>query len=205
MHCMDCMILYTDSAGCPPLVKERKARERAGEPMTAIARDGYYIPIVPVEEDRQRLNAQKLLSIKPDPRWPSKRAHPSVENLHGVRRLLGEVVEHLWPFSREGWQASHVVVALGVAAALGATLVWLLAAGGSASPMLVIGVWFGWSVFEVLVRFKSKPYVKDGPWWGSVWRQATVMDMISYVGFKNLLIGAALFWLLAFTGLWTLA
>ena len=31
------------------------------------------------------------------------------------------------------------------------------------------------------------------------------MDMISYVGFKNLLIGAALFWLLAFTGLWTLA
>ena len=205
MHCMDCMILYTDSVGCPPLVKERKARERAGEPMTAIARDGYYIPIVPIEEDRQRLNAQKLLSIKPDPRWPSKRAHPSVENLHGVRRLLGEVVEHLWPFSREGWQASHVVVALGVAAALGATLVWLLAAGGSASPMLVIGVWFGWSVFEVLVRFKSKPYVKDGPWWGSVWRQASVMDMISYVGFKNLLIGAALFWLLAFTGLWTLA
>ena len=47
--------------------------------------------------------------------------------------------------------------------------------------------------------------VKDGPWWGSVWRQATVMDMISYVGLKNLLIGAALFWLLAFTGLWTLA
>ena len=140
-----------------------------------------------------------------DPRWPSNRAHPSVENLRGVRRLLGEVVEHLWPFSREGWQASHVVVALGVAAALGATLVWLLAVGGSASPMLVIGVWFGWSVFEVLVRFKSKPYVKDGPWWGSVWRQATVMDMISYVGLKNLLIGAALFWLLAFTGLWTLA
>ena len=57
----------------------------------------------------------------------------------------------------------------------------------------MIGVWFGWSVFEVLVRFKSKLYVKDGPWWGSVWRQATVMDMISYVGFKNLLIGAALF------------
>ena len=60
--------------------------------MTAIARDGYYIPIVPIEADRQRLNAQKLLSIKPDPRWPSNRAHPSVENLHGVRRLLSEAV-----------------------------------------------------------------------------------------------------------------
>lgn len=38
-------------------------------------------------------------------------------------------------------------------------------------------------------------YVKDGPWWRKTYRHANVMDMISYVSFKNLLIGAALFWL----------
>ena len=107
----------------------------------------------------------------------------------------------MWPFSRAGWDASHALVALGVAAALGASLVWLLAARGSVSPLLVIGAWFGWSVFEVLVRWHGKRYVKDGPWWGSVYRRANVMDMLSYVSFKNLLIGAALFWLLARSGM----
>lgn len=47
LHCLDCMILYTDPAGCPPLARERKLRERNGQPLTAIGRDGYYIPIVP--------------------------------------------------------------------------------------------------------------------------------------------------------------
>ena len=79
---------------------------------------------------------------------------------------------------------------------------WVLAAGGSASPLVVIGAWFGWSVFEVLVRLQGKRYVKDGVWWGKTYRRANVMDMLSYVGFKNLLIGAALFWLLASTGAW---
>ena len=69
------------------------------------------------------------------------------------------------------------------------------------APLLVIGAWFGWSVFEVLVRWHGKRYVKDGPWWGSVYRRANVMDMLSYVSFKNLLIGAALFWLLARSGM----
>ena len=205
MHCMDCMILYTEPTACPPLAKERKLRERAGEPMTAIAKDGYYIPIVPVADDRQRKHAQDLLQQKPDPRWLSARVHPAVENLHGLRRLLAEAVDHAWPFSRQGWHASHAMAALGAAAAAAATLIWLLAAGGSASPMLVIGAWMGWSVFEVLTRLKGKRYVKDGPWWGSVYRQASVMDMVCYVGFKNLLIGAALFWLLARSGAWSVA
>ena len=63
----------------------------------------------------------------------------------------------------------------------------------------------GWSVFEVLVRWHGKRYVKDGPWWRSVYRQASVLDMVSYVGAKNLLIGAALFWVLARAGAWTVA
>ena len=50
-----------------------------------------------------------------------------------------------------------------------------------------------WSVFEIFVRLDAKPYVKEGPWWGHLYRRATVMDMICYVSFKNLLIGAVLF------------
>jgi NosR/NirI family nitrous oxide reductase transcriptional regulator len=57
----------------------------------------------------------------------------------------------------------------------------------------IIGWWFGWSVYEVLIRLSGRRYVKDGPWWRDHYRVAGVMDMLSYVGFKNLLIGAALF------------
>ena len=45
----------------------------------------------------------------------------------------------------------------------------------------------------MLIRLSGKRYVKDGPWWRGQYRVASVMDMLSYVGFKNLLIGAALF------------
>ena len=45
----------------------------------------------------------------------------------------------------------------------------------------------------MLIRLSGKRYVKDGPWWRGRYRRATVMDMLSYVGFKNLLIGAVLF------------
>ncbi len=48
LHCLDCMVLYTDTKGCPPLSKERKRREREGLPLTPIGRDGYFIPIIPV-------------------------------------------------------------------------------------------------------------------------------------------------------------
>ncbi len=48
MHCLDCMILYTDEHACPPLAKERKRRTKAGLPLTPIGDDGYYIPIKPV-------------------------------------------------------------------------------------------------------------------------------------------------------------
>lgn len=197
LHCLDCMILYTDHAGCPPLAKERKLREREGQPLTPIDRDGYFIPIVPIQDDRQYQHAQALLEKGADPRWPTSRVHPPVEKLHGARRWLGEIIDHLWPFNRAAWSTNRMIVALGLAAALAASLVWLLAARDSVSPLTAIGAWFGWSVFEVLVRLQGKRYVKDGPWWGKVYRRANVMDMLSYVGFKNLLIGAAIFWVLA--------
>jgi NosR/NirI family transcriptional regulator, nitrous oxide reductase regulator len=52
LHCLDCMVLYTDSHACPPLGQERKRRERQGLPLTPIGRDGYYIPIYPVPADQ---------------------------------------------------------------------------------------------------------------------------------------------------------
>jgi len=48
LHCLDCMVLYTDDHACPPLVHERKRRGKAGQPLTPIGADGYYIPIKPV-------------------------------------------------------------------------------------------------------------------------------------------------------------
>ncbi len=48
MHCLDCMVLYTDEHACPPLAQERKRRTKAGLPLTPIGQDGYYIPIKPV-------------------------------------------------------------------------------------------------------------------------------------------------------------
>ena len=42
------MVLYHDDHACPPLVQERKRRTKAGQPLTPIGQDGYFIPIIPV-------------------------------------------------------------------------------------------------------------------------------------------------------------
>ncbi|NMG15709.1 NosR/NirI family protein [Aromatoleum bremense] len=52
LHCLDCMVLYTDCHACPPLSQERKRRTKAGLPLTPIGTDGYYIPIKPVSADK---------------------------------------------------------------------------------------------------------------------------------------------------------
>jgi len=73
------------------------------------------------------------------------------------------------------------------------TWAWLLGAAGKLGPGIILGWWLAWSTYEVVVRMFCKPYVKEGPWWGRHFRPASWADMISYVGMKNLLIGAALF------------
>ena len=115
--------------------------------------------------------------------------------------LAGEIRDHLWPWSRQGWASNRALQAAGIAVAAAATVAWLLAADGRMSSAAVIGWWFGWSVYEVLIRMQGKRHVKDGPWWGRTWREAGIMDMLSYVGFKNLLIGATLFLVLKALGL----
>jgi len=200
LHCLDCMVLYTDATGCPPLAKERKQRERSGQPLTRIGRDGYFIPIIPVADDRA-LQAARL-GAGPDPRLPTPPVTPPYAAGQGLLAwLLGELRDHLWPWSRQGWAAHRALQAAGIALAAAATVAWLLAADGRLSQVAVIAWWFGWSVYEVLIRLQGKRHVKDGPWWGRAWREANVMDMLSYVGFKNLLIGASFFLALKALGL----
>ncbi|WP_310385881.1 4Fe-4S binding protein [Roseateles sp.] len=190
LHCLDCMILYTDTKGCPPLSKERKRRERDGLLITPIGRDGYYIPIESV--------AMPMMSAKvangPDPRMPTDPVAPAHKaGAKGLVWLWQELVDHLWPWSRENWKNQQALQIAGFSLALAASLAWVLAGTGRLSQSAIIGWWFGWSVYEVLIRLAGKRYVKDGPWWQANYRRASVMDMLSYVGFKNLLIGAVMF------------
>jgi hypothetical protein len=107
--------------------------------------------------------------------------------------LAHEIRDHLWPWSHHGFQRQRFLQALSLGVAVVVTVVWALAVTGHVGSGAVIGWWVGWSAFEVMVRMQSKPYVKEGPWWGRRYRSASTMDMLSYVLFKNLLIGAALF------------
>ena len=186
LHCLDCMVLYTDTHRCPPLARERKRRERDGLPLTPVGRDGYFIPLVPV-------TAAAAQPSGPDPRMPTDPVTPPYAARTGAARCLAELWDHLWPWSGQGWRSAAALQLAGVAVALAATVAWALAASGQLRAGAVIGWWLGWSLYEVLIRLWAKRYVKDGPWWRGRYRRATVMDMLSYVGFKNLLVGAALF------------
>ncbi|WP_116357718.1 4Fe-4S binding protein [Cupriavidus taiwanensis] len=186
LHCLDCMVLYTDMHGCPPLARERKRRERDGLPMTPVARNGYFIPLVPVQ-------TEAVPPSGPDPRMPTDAVAPPYAAMTGAARCFAELWDHLWPWSGQGWRSAAALQLAGAALALAATVAWALAAGGQLRAGAVIGWWLGWSLYEVLIRLSAKRYVKDGPWWRGRFRHATVMDMLSYVGFKNLLVGAALF------------
>ena len=137
-----------------------------------------------------------------DPRSMTEPVTPPQAGSGARARIGAEIWDHLWPWSRSGFQRQRALQAAGLALALAATLVWVLAAmGNNLAPGVIIGWWFGWSVFEVVVRLGAKPYVKEGPWWGQRYRKASLMDMTCYVGFKNLLIGATLFLTLKSMGL----
>ncbi len=118
---------------------------------------------------------------------------PAYGKAHGVAWFAAELWDHLWPWAGRGQPARKTIQGAGFALAIAATVAWVMAAMGRLEAGAIIGWWFGWSVFEVIVRLDAKPYVKEGPWWGHLYRRATAMDMICYVSFKNLLIGAVLF------------
>lgn len=107
--------------------------------------------------------------------------------------LLHEAVDHLWPWSRRGFRHHKWVLAAGLVLALVVSLMWVLAGMGQITASAVIAWWSGWSLFEIIIRLYSKPYIKEGPWWGRHYIPASAMDMLCYVSFKNLLIGSTLF------------
>ena len=192
LHCLDCMILYTDTKGCPPLAKERKRREKDGLEITPIGANGYFIPIHPATSFTEQISAKAAQG--PDPRMPTAPMLPAHKNgARGLQWLWLELRDHLWPWSVDGWRSQRALQIAGLSLAVAATVAWLMTAMGTLSSGAIIGWWFGWSVYEVLIRLSGKRYVKDGLWWRDQYRVAGVMDMVSYVGFKNLMIGAVLF------------
>jgi NosR/NirI family transcriptional regulator, nitrous oxide reductase regulator len=56
LACLDCMVMYYDDHACPPLAKERKVRQKAGQPLTPIDARGYFIPL---EQVRAELAAKR--------------------------------------------------------------------------------------------------------------------------------------------------
>ncbi len=200
LHCLDCMVLYTDVKGCPPLAKERKRREKDGLEITPIGANGYFIPIHPDTSFEAQISAKAANG--PDPRMPTEPVAPFHKAGESrLRWIMLEVRDHLWPWSTEGWHSQRALQVAGFSLAVAATVAWVMAALGHLSSGAIIGWWFGWSVYEVLIRLSGRRYVKDGVWWRGNYRAASVMDMMSYVGFKNLLIGAALFLVLKTLGL----
>ncbi len=199
LHCLDCMILYTDTKGCPPLAKERKRRERDGLEITPIGVNGYFIPIYPATSFTEQISAKAVNG--PDPRMPTDAVAPwHKAGESSLKWIIMEVRDHLWPWSTEGWRSQRALQIAGFSLAVAATVAWTMTAMGTLSSGAIIGWWFGWSVYEVLIRLSGRRYVKDGPWWRGNYRAAGVMDMMSYVGFKNLMIAAALFLVLKSMG-----
>ena len=200
LHCLDCMVLYTDTKGCPPLARERKRREKDGLELTPIGANGYFIPIHPATGFENQISAKAAQG--PDPRMPTDATAPVHKTGQSLLKwIMLEVRDHLWPWSTQGWRSQRGLQIAGLSLGVAATVAWIMAILGHLSSGAIIGWWFGWSVYEVLIRLSGRRYVKDGVWWRGNYRTAGVMDMMSYVGFKNLLIGAALFLALKAMGL----
>jgi NosR/NirI family nitrous oxide reductase transcriptional regulator len=173
------MVLYYDSHTCPPLVYERKAREKAGLPLTPINARGYFQPV----------SGSAPLPV--DTMAPSGQAGT---------RWTDELWFHLFPWSVRVGQDLLVIRVIAAALLVVVTGAWGLLAAQRVAPVIVLVWWLGWSVYEVLTRLHYKPVVKEGVWWGHQYRAASLGDMIAYVTTKNLLVAALLFVVLAALG-----
>ncbi len=188
--CLDCMVLYSDQHACPPLAKEAKRRQTQQLGSSAIASNGYFIPIYPDTSEQSQITAAARSGA--DPSMLSAPVLPAHLMQHrGWRYLWAELIEHCWPWrSATSWRWWH---SLGLLLAAFSSASWLFAIHGSISSSAVIAWWLVWSAYEVVLRKHFKPWVKEGVWWGQRWRVAGWFDLVCYVSFKNLIIGAILF------------
>jgi len=177
--CLDCQVLYYDDHACPPLAQERKRRTKAGEPLTPINAAGYFIPIMAATTTQAAVTPARLSPLA---------------------FIWKESIDHLFPWSSKVMSQPILLKASGLALAVLMSWVWLLGIAGKLGPGIILGWWLAWSVYELVVRMRCKPFVKEGPWWGRDLRPASWADMASYVAFKNLLIAIVLFMIMKGAG-----
>ncbi len=182
--CLDCMILYYDDHACPPLVKERKHRGKTGQALTAIGANGYYIPIVPVTPAPSQVQIQ------------AKHTHAPPARL-SVAAWMGAEIVDLFPWRGSVIKEDLIYNIIGLILASLTTWAWLLCAAGKLEHQPVLGWWLAWSLYEVAVRMKVKPVVREGAWWERRLRPANWADMAAYVGIKNILLASLLFFVIA--------
>jgi NosR/NirI family nitrous oxide reductase transcriptional regulator len=72
----------------------------------------------------------------------------------GLLVAVLELRDHLWPWSREGWHSQRPADRR-LSLAMAATWPGCMAALGHLSSGAIIGWWFGWSVYEVLIRLSG--------------------------------------------------
>jgi NosR/NirI family nitrous oxide reductase transcriptional regulator len=193
--CLDCQILYYDPHACPPLVQERKARTKAGLPLTRITADGYYASLIDAAVEAHACahpsHRAQTTSDRPDAADPDRSL---------LQWLVAEAKFHLLPW-RAGYAGKRgMLKAAGIGLAAVVTIAWVLSGTGHIGPAVVAAWWIGWSAYEVMSRALHLPWIKEGAWWGRDFRRATLADVAAYVATKNLLIGTVLFAVLHTTG-----
>ncbi|MBP9713103.1 MAG: 4Fe-4S binding protein [Sterolibacterium sp.] len=181
--CLDCMILYYDDHACPPLAKERKQRGKTGQPLTPTGANGYFIPILPLAQ------ANHTLPTPPTPAIPVVRL--------SVAAWMGAELIDLFPWRGSVVKEDLLYNLIGLLLAALTTWAWLLGAAGRLDHPPILGWWLAWSLYEVAVRMKVKPVVREGAWWARHFRPAQWADMAAYVGIKNLLLASLLFFVMA--------
>jgi NosR/NirI family nitrous oxide reductase transcriptional regulator len=103
-----------------------------------------------------------------------------------------EARDHLFPWGRKLVTRSRAIQAVTMAFALAVTVAWILGILGHLHPRVVIGWWLVWSVFELAVRVRCQPWIRQGPLLRRLKRSASVGEIVVYVGVKNVLIGGLL-------------
>ena len=183
LHCLDCMVLYTDtSVGCPPLgnATPREGMAWRSRPSAPTATSFQSIPR-PVSPSRSAPRPLK----DPTCACPSSHAARTQRTARGLQWLWLELRDHLWALGVHGWRSQRALQIAGLSLAVAATVAWLMTAMGTLSSGAIIGWWFGWSVYEVLIRLSGKRYVRTACGGATITALLVMPDMVSYAAFQE--------------------
>ena len=100
LHCLDCMILYTDTHACPPLARTQAARARRG--LRCAHRPRRLLHSHPSGAGRsaggERLNPMSIRACPTEPFRP-----PTRRRARRLRLVCAQTWDHLWPW-RRAWR-----------------------------------------------------------------------------------------------------